>query len=148
MLKIGQQDLKEYIPLLYFWYAEMEMETCRSGSNCGSAQRAVHILSCLGGNTKYTPFNCQPSGLQILRARQGFKEQVKVLRFAWARGDVKEYSVAFICAASLFEALTTSVAAGIEVIEEAFSMALPGLIIFFFLSFPLSNFSSVNYEII
>lgn len=118
-------DLKEHAPLLYFWYAEMEMEICRSNSSCESEQRAVHILSCLGSNTKYTPFKCQSSGLQILRARQGFKEQCKGLRSAWARGNIKEYSVAFICAASLFEALTTGLGSGIEVMEEAFSMALP-----------------------
>ncbi|XP_020268919.1 protein NRDE2 homolog [Asparagus officinalis] len=118
-------DLMEYVPLLYFWYAEMEMEICRSASNSDSPQRAVHILCCLGGNIKYTPFKSRPSGLQILRARQGFKEQIKVLQSAWALGDIKEYSVVLICAASLFEALVTGLASGIEVIEEAFSMTLP-----------------------
>ncbi|EHA8588963.1 protein NRDE2 [Cocos nucifera] len=69
-------DLQENVPLLYFWYAEMEVAISTSCSNSElSLQRAVHILSCLG--------------------------------------------------ASLFEALTTGWSAGIEVIEQAFSMALP-----------------------
>nr|XP_010917280.1 protein NRDE2 homolog isoform X1 [Elaeis guineensis] len=119
-------DLRENVPLLYFWYAEMEVAASTSCSNSElSLQRAVHILSCLGGNMKYTPFKCQTSGLQLLRARQGFKEQIKSLLSAWARGDIKEHSVAYICSASLFEALTTGWSAGIEVIEQAFAMALP-----------------------
>lgn len=141
MLKSIAQDLKEHIPLLCFWYAEMEMEAYRSSRNSESAQRAVHILSCLGGTVKYTPFKSQPSGLSILRARQGFKEQIKVLRSAWARGHIKDCSVAFIRAASLFEVLTNGATAAIEVIEEAFSMALPGHILFLFIIFS-SNLSS------
>lgn len=138
------QDLKEHAPLLYFWYAEMEMEICRSSGSSESEQHAIHILSCLGGNTNYTPFKCQPSGLQILRARQGFKEQCKVLRSAWVRGNIKEYSVAFICAASLFEALTTGLDSGIEVMEEAFSMALPGHVLFFVYFCYLINKSDIQ----
>lgn len=118
--------IKEYLPLLYLWYAEMEMAIHSSGSSSEqSPQRAVHILSCLGSNIKYTPFKCQLPGLQILRARQGFKEQTKGLRSSWAHGDVKEHSVALVCAYSLFEMLTTGLSAGIEVIEETFSMTLP-----------------------
>lgn len=119
-------DLQENVPLIYFWYAEMEMATSALGSISElSKQRAVHILSCLGSNVKYTPFKSQTSSLQILRARLGFKEQIKGLRSAWSHGDIKEHSVAFICSASLFELLTTDWSTGVEVIEEAFSMVLP-----------------------
>lgn len=138
-LEPSEQDLRENVPLLYCWYAEMEVATSTSCSNSElSLQRAVHILSCLGGNIKYTPFKCQTSGLQLLRARQGFKEQIKSLRSAWGHGDVKEHSVAYICSASLFEALTTGWSAGIEVMEQAFAMALPGP---FCLFFKLQNLS-------
>ncbi|XP_020572786.1 protein NRDE2 homolog isoform X2 [Phalaenopsis equestris] len=120
------KELTEHIPILYIWYAEMEMAACKSSSSGGEfVQRALHILSCLGGNLKYSPFTTKTSGLDILRARQGFKEQVKNLRSAWAHGDVKESSVALIRTASLFEVLTTGCSAGIQIMEEAFSMALP-----------------------
>lgn len=119
-------ELMEHIPLLYLWYAEMELAACNSGQNTEQfVQRAMHILSCIGGNSKYSPFTAQPSALDILRARQGFKVQIKNLRSAWACGDVKECSVALICSASLFELLTTGWSAGIQIIEESFSMALP-----------------------
>lgn len=132
-LEPSEQDLQENVPLLYFWYAEMEVAASTSCSNSKlPLQRAVHILSCLGGNMKYTPFKSQTSGLQLLRAHQGFKEQIKSLRFAWARDDIKEHSVAYICSASLFEALITGWSAGIEVLEQAFAMALPGPFCLFF----------------
>lgn len=121
------QDLRENVPLLYLWYADMEIALSTSSSNTELfSQRAIHILSCLGGNVKYTPFNCQPSPLQILRARQGFKEQIRSLRNLWARGSIGEHSIAFVCAACLFETLTNDYCTGIQVIEEAFSMVLPG----------------------
>ncbi|XP_018675490.2 uncharacterized protein LOC104000079 isoform X3 [Musa acuminata AAA Group] len=119
-------DLRENVPLLYLWYADMEIALSTSSSNTELfSQRAIHILSCLGGNVKYTPFNCQPSPLQILRARQGFKEQIRSLRNLWARGSIGEHSIAFVCAACLFETLTNDSCTGIQVIEEAFSMVLP-----------------------
>ncbi|XP_042409299.1 nuclear exosome regulator NRDE2-like isoform X1 [Zingiber officinale] len=119
-------DLQENIPLLYFWYADMEIARSTSNSNSElSSQRAIHILSCLGGNVKYTPFSSQPSPVQILRARQGFKELIKSLRPVCARGSIGEQSLAIICAASLFEILTNDWFTGIQVIEEAFSMVLP-----------------------
>ncbi|XP_042399525.1 nuclear exosome regulator NRDE2-like isoform X1 [Zingiber officinale] len=119
-------DLQENIPLLYFWYADMEIAMSTSNSNSElSSQRAIHILSCLGGNVKYTPFSSQPSPVQILRARQGFKELIKSLRPVCARGSIGEQSLALICAASLFEILTNDWFTGIQVIEEAFSMVLP-----------------------
>lgn len=119
-------ELMEHIPILYLWYAEMELSACNSSIDTEQhSQHAVHILCCLGSNDKYSPFSSQPSALDVLRARQGFKVQVKNLRSAWAHGDVKESSVALICSASLFELLTTGLSAGIEIFEEAFSMALP-----------------------
>ncbi|KAJ8457921.1 hypothetical protein OPV22_030847 [Ensete ventricosum] len=118
-------DLRENVPLLYLWYADMEIALSTSSSNTEFSQRAIHILSCLGGNVKYTPFSCQPSPLQILRARQGFKEQIRSLRNLWARGSIGEHSIAFVCAACLFEILTNDYCTGIQVIEEAFKMVLP-----------------------
>lgn len=98
-----------------------------------STQHALHILSCLGSNAKYTPFASPVSGPQILRVRQGFKEQIKTLRPEWARGSVKESAVALVCSASLFETITSGFSCGLEVIEEAFSMVLPGWCLCFFL---------------
>ncbi|URE46950.1 hypothetical protein MUK42_32857 [Musa troglodytarum] len=119
-------DLRENVPLLYLWYADMEIALSTSSSNTELfSQHAIHILSCLGANVKYTPYNCQPSPLQILRARQGFKEQIRSLRNLWARGSIGEHSIAFVCAACLFEQLTNDYCTGIQVIEEAFSMVLP-----------------------
>ncbi|KAJ4793811.1 Protein NRDE2-like protein [Rhynchospora pubera] len=115
------KDFQEKVPLLYFWYTEVEM-----ASNAeSSTQRALHILSCLGSNAKYTPFTSPVSGLQILRVRQGFKEQIKSLQPEWACGTVKESAVALVCSASLFETITSGFLCGLEVIEEAFSMILP-----------------------
>ncbi|XP_072977344.1 uncharacterized protein [Typha angustifolia] len=120
------KDRQESIPLLYFWYADTEMTTSNSDNTIElPLQRAIHILSCLGSNTRYTPFKCAASSPQILRARQGFKEQIKSLRSTWARGVIKEHSIALIFSASLFESLTSSCSAGLEIIEEAFTMALP-----------------------
>ncbi|XP_077230808.1 uncharacterized protein LOC143863910 [Tasmannia lanceolata] len=118
--------LQENAPLLYFWYSEMELNTYTSGCNTESSPlRAIYILSCLGMGVKYSPFKCQASSLQLLRARQGFKEQIKNLRIVWARGDVRDWSIALICSAALFEDLTSGWGAGSTVFEEAFSMVLP-----------------------
>ncbi|KAG0502350.1 hypothetical protein HPP92_002422 [Vanilla planifolia] len=100
------EELVEHYPLLFLWYAEMELAACTSSSDTEQfLQRAVHILCCLGGNIKFIPFTSQPSSLHILRARQGFKEQVKNLSSAWARGDIKESSIALICSAFFVRAL-------------------------------------------
>lgn len=117
-------DLRRNVPLLYFWYAEMELANFTSGSGTCS-QRAVHILSCFGSGVKYSTYQCQPSQVQLLKAHQGFKEFIRTLRPMWARGNIKDESIALICAAALFEEITTGWAAGIGVIEEAFSMVLP-----------------------
>ncbi|OVA16559.1 RNA-processing protein [Macleaya cordata] len=118
-------DLRSNAPLLYFWYAEMELANCYREGSESLSQRAIHILSCLGIGVKYITFKCQPSSLQLLRAHQGFKECIRTLRSTWARGDIKEESIALICSASMFEELTTGWTAGIGVLEEAFSMVLP-----------------------
>ncbi|KAK9118131.1 hypothetical protein Scep_016224 [Stephania cephalantha] len=118
-------DLLSKMPLLYFWYAEMELTNFLERGLESSSVRATHILSCLGSGVKYSGFVGQPSSLQLLKARQGFKEQIKTLRLTWARGDIKDESIALICSAALFESLVTGWTAGISVLEEAFSMVLP-----------------------
>lgn len=124
-LLFSLQDIQSKGPLLYFWYAEAEL----ANSSESSSLRAVHILSCLGSGVKYTPFKCQASSLQLLRAHQGFKERIRTLRSRWAHGAIDDPSIAIICSAALFEGLTTGWAVGIEVLEQAFSMVLPGYFI-------------------
>ncbi|CAA6664727.1 unnamed protein product [Spirodela intermedia] len=93
-------------PFLFFWYADMEMtDFVSSGSEIAIRGSTIRPL--------------------LLRARQGFKEQIRSLRPLWAHGDVKNEAVALLCSASLFEMLTIGLDAGDEVIEEAFSMVLP-----------------------
>ncbi|KAL6635205.1 hypothetical protein ACP70R_027876 [Stipagrostis hirtigluma subsp. patula] len=121
------EDLRKKVPILYFWYAEMEIAVSTSRSNSDSVHRAIYILSCLGSNVKYTPFVGPISRPQVLRARQGFKEQTRSLRSAFASGGIKEESVALICSASLFESMTSGYSSGLEVIEETFHMALSGV---------------------
>lgn len=86
----------------------------------------MHILSCLGSGDKYSPYVGQPTSLQLLRARQGFKEHIRMLRSTWTRGIIDDSSIALICSAALFEELTTGPAAAIEIFDEAFTMVLPG----------------------
>lgn len=125
------QDLRKKVPILYFWYAEMEI-AISSGNNSDSVHRAIYILSCLGSNVKYTSFIGPISRPQVLRARQGFKEKIRSLRSAFACGGLKEESVALICSASLFESMTSGYSSGLQVIEETFPMALSGLSSFSF----------------
>uniref|UniRef100_A0A453PP19 Uncharacterized protein n=1 Tax=Aegilops tauschii subsp. strangulata TaxID=200361 RepID=A0A453PP19_AEGTS len=113
------QDLVRKVPILYFWYAEMEISISTSRNNSDSAHRAIYILSCLGSNIKYSSFGGPISRPLVLRARQGFKEQIRSLRSAFASGCLKEESVALICCASLFESMTSGYSSGLEVIEEA-----------------------------
>ncbi|KAJ4959907.1 hypothetical protein NE237_019817 [Protea cynaroides] len=120
-----QLELQSNAPLLYFWYAEVELANCPRSSLESSSPRAVYILSCLGSGAKYSPFKGQPSTVQLLRAHQGFKERIRTLRSAWARGDIKDQMIALICSAALFEELTSGWAAGIKVLEDAFLMVLP-----------------------
>ena len=103
----------------------MELANNTNGG-CESSYRAIHILSCLGNGTKYTPFKSQASSLQLLRARQGFKEKLRTVLSSWFRGIINDQSVALVCSASLFEELTSGCDAGIEVLDQAFTMVLPG----------------------
>ncbi|XP_015689394.2 nuclear exosome regulator NRDE2 [Oryza brachyantha] len=120
----ASEDLRKKVPILYFWYAEMELAISTSRNNSDSLDRAIHILSCLGNKVKYTSFDGSVSRPQVLKARQGFKEQIRSLRSLFASNAMKEESVALICSASLFESMTSGYASGLEVIEETFSMAL------------------------
>ncbi|MED6139315.1 hypothetical protein PIB30_082672, partial [Stylosanthes scabra] len=111
-------------PLLYFWYAEVELGN-KSNDDCESSHRAIHILSCLGSDTKYSPFKSQATSLQQLRARQGFKEKLRTVRSSWVRGIINDQSVALICSAALLEELTSGWDAGIDILDQAFAVALP-----------------------
>lgn len=117
-------DAQSNAPLLFFWYAEVELANS-FGDSSESVARAVHILSCLGCGIKYSSFKCKPSSLQQLRALQGFKERIRMLHATWIRGVVDDNSIALICSAALFEELTTNCDAAIEVLNQAFSMVLP-----------------------
>ncbi|CAL1369193.1 unnamed protein product [Linum trigynum] len=118
-----QEDFHRNAPLLYFWYAEIELAD--AAGNHQEPSRALHILSCLGSGTRYSPFECKPSSLQLLRARQGFKERLKMVRSAWVRGSIDDQTVAVTCSAALFEEMTSGWTAGVEVLDEAFTMVLP-----------------------
>ncbi|XP_028805517.1 protein NRDE2 homolog [Neltuma alba] len=115
-------ELQSSAPLLYFWYAEAELA---NANDCESSHRAMHILSCLGSGTKYSPYKSQPSSLQLLRARQGFKEKTRTVRSSWVRGVINDQSVALICSAALLEELTSGWDAVVEVFDQAFAMVLP-----------------------
>ncbi|GAV67638.1 NRDE-2 domain-containing protein [Cephalotus follicularis] len=117
-------DIKSNAPLLYLWYAELELAS-DSGPNPECSSRALHILSCLGSGEAYTPYTCQPSSLQLLKGRQGFKERIRAVRSAWRRGIIDDQSIALIHSAALLEELTTGWAAGIEVLDQAFTMMIP-----------------------
>lgn len=80
----------------------------------------------MGCGVKFSQFKSQPSSLQLLRARQGFKEQIRVIQEAWIHGSINENSVASICCASLFEELTSGLESGIEILNQSLSMVLPG----------------------
>ncbi|KAJ0047844.1 hypothetical protein Pint_16778 [Pistacia integerrima] len=119
-------DVQSNAPLLYLWYAEVELAN-NPGSDHESSFRAIHILSCLGSGLTYSPFKNRPSSLQLLRAHQGYMERMKTVRSGWARGAVNDQSIALICSAALFEELTNGLAAGINVLHQAFTMVLPEL---------------------
>ncbi|AES86890.2 putative siRNA-mediated silencing protein NRDE-2 [Medicago truncatula] len=118
------EEIQSNAPLLHLWYAEVELANNTNGGR-ESSYRAIHILSCLGNGTKYTPFKSQASSLQLLRARQGFKEKLRTVLSSWFRGIINDQSVALVCSASLFEELTSGCDAGIEVLDQAFTMVLP-----------------------
>lgn len=111
-----------------------------------SSSRAIHILSCLGSGESYSPFKSQPSNLQLLRARQGFKERIKTVRVAWTTGAIDDLSIAIICSAAIFEELTAGWAAGIEVLDQSFAMVLPGNLAFSMIIYPYGPASVPNME--
>ncbi|KAK2655649.1 hypothetical protein Ddye_008701 [Dipteronia dyeriana] len=117
-------DAQSNAPLLYLWYAETELANIPDNDS-ESSFRAIHILSCLGSGWTYSTFKGQPSSLQILRAHQGYMERIKAVRSTWLRGVVNDQSIALICSVALFEELTRGWAAGIEVLNVAFTMVLP-----------------------
>lgn len=100
-----------------------------SDSNSESGLRAIHILYCFGSGVKYIPFTCQPSSLQQLRARQGFKERIRMIRSIGAHIVTDDRCTALICSAALFEELTAGWTAASEVFDQAFSMVLPGMLL-------------------
>ncbi|KAM1938381.1 hypothetical protein FF1_015989 [Malus domestica] len=117
-------ELQSNASLLYFWYAETELAN-EHGNGCESSLRAMHILFCLGSGSTYSPYKSHPSNLQLMRARQGFKEKIRTVQMALMRGVIDDQSVALICSAALFEELTSGWAAGIEVLDQAFALVLP-----------------------
>lgn len=127
---LTEQDIRPNASLLYFWYAEVELANSPSESS-DSSSRAKHILSCLGSGTRYSPFTGQPSSMQQLRARQGFKDLIKTLSSKWSRGMIDDHSAALICSAALFEELSTGLASALEILEHSFTMVLPGELAFF-----------------
>lgn len=120
-----KQDARPNASLLYFWYAEAELAN-KSSESSDSSSRAIHILSCLGSGERYTPFKGLLSSVQQLRARQGFKDRIKVLSSTWARGVIDDSSAALICSAALFEELTSGWSYALEILENSFTMVLPG----------------------
>lgn len=110
--------------LIYQWYAEVELANS-SESNSESGLRAMHILYCFGSGAKYIPYTCQPSSLQQLRARQGFKERIRTLRSMGTHIVTDDRCTSLICSAALFEELTAGWTAASEVFDQAFSMVLP-----------------------
>ena len=124
-LCLTKQELRSNASLLYFWYAEVELAN-NSSKSSDSSSRAIHILSCLGNGAKYTPFKGQLSSVQQLRARQGFKDRIRMLSSTWAHGVTDDHSAALICSAALFEELTSGWACALEILENSFTMVLPG----------------------
>ncbi|KAL9241950.1 hypothetical protein vseg_016001 [Gypsophila vaccaria] len=120
----GPPSENQTAPMLYLWYAEMELAGCYS-SESESKSRALHILSCLGSGTTYSPYKGRPLSTQLLRAHQGFKEHINAVRSLWARELVSDSSVALICSAAQYERLTIGWAAGVKVLADALSMVLP-----------------------
>lgn len=120
-----KQEARSNAYLLYFWYAEVELANDSSESSDASS-RAIHILSCLGSGASYTPYKGQLSSVQQLRARQGFKDRIRMLSSTWAHGVIDDPSAALICSAALFEELTSGWSYALEILENSFTMVLPG----------------------
>lgn len=121
------QELQDNAPLLYLWYAESEVaNSSGSGLETESSSRAMHILSYLGSGLAYVPYTSQPSSMQILRARQGFREKLKKIQSIWSHGVTDDQSAAVVCSAALFEELTNDLSGAVEILDQMFSSVLPG----------------------
>ncbi|KAF2548786.1 hypothetical protein F2Q70_00023217 [Brassica cretica] len=121
------KELQDNSPLLYLWYAESEVANSSGGGlETESSSRAMHILCYLGSGLAYVPYTSQPSSMQILRARQGFREKLKKIQSIWSHGVTDDQSVALVCSAALFEELTNDLSGTVEILEHMFSSVLPG----------------------
>ncbi|CAH8284569.1 unnamed protein product [Eruca vesicaria subsp. sativa] len=121
------KELQDNAPLLYLWYAESEIaNSSGSGLETESSSRALHILCYLGSGLAYVPYSSQPSSMQILRARQGFREKLKTIQSIWSHGVTDDQSAALVCSAALFEELTNDLSGAVEILEHMFSSVLPG----------------------
>ncbi|GMH12003.1 hypothetical protein Nepgr_013844 [Nepenthes gracilis] len=118
-------ESRSILPLLYFWYVDTERANSSGSSESETRFRILHILCCLGCGIAYTPYKCQPTSMQLLRAHQGFKERLLTVRSSWTCGAVDDSSIALVCSAALFEELTAGWAAGVKVVAEALAMVLP-----------------------
>lgn len=113
--------------MLYLWYAESEVaNSSGSGLETESSSRAMHILCYLGSGLAYVPYTSQPSSMQILRARQGFREKLKKIQSIWSHGVTDDQSAAVVCSAALFEELTNDLSGAVEILDQMFSSVLPG----------------------
>ncbi|KAJ0264325.1 hypothetical protein HA466_0026970 [Hirschfeldia incana] len=122
------KELQDNAPLLYLWYAESEItNSSGSGPETESSSRALHILCYLGSGLAYVPYTSHPpSSMQILRARQGFREKLKLIQSIWSHGVTDDQSEALVCSAALFEELTNDLPGAVEILEHMFSSVRPG----------------------
>ncbi|GAB2286590.1 hypothetical protein Dimus_020987 [Dionaea muscipula] len=123
-ISVLPQESRSNAPILYFWYAEMELASSSHGRSASSS-RILHILHFLGCQIAYSPYKYQPSSVQLLRAHQGFKEQLKTARASWASGDYDDSSIALVCSAALFEEFSAGCTAAVNVLLESLAMVLP-----------------------
>ncbi|KFK39103.1 hypothetical protein AALP_AA3G201300 [Arabis alpina] len=120
------KELQYNAPLLYLWYAESEVANSSGCRETESSSRAMHILCYLGSGVAYIPYSSQPASMQILRARQGFREKLKKIQSTWSHGVTDDQSAALVCSAALFEELTNDLPGAFEILEHMFSSVLPG----------------------
>ncbi|EOA29757.1 hypothetical protein CARUB_v10012846mg [Capsella rubella] len=121
------KELQYNASLLCLWYAESEIaNSSLRAKDTESSSRAMHILCYLGSGLAYVPYTSQSSSMQILRARQGFREKLKKIQSAWSHGVTDDQSAALVSSAALFEELTNDLSAAVEILEHMFSSVLPG----------------------
>ncbi|CAA7027452.1 unnamed protein product [Microthlaspi erraticum] len=119
------KELQYNAPMLYLWYAESEVANSSGSSReTEPSSRAMHILCYLGSGLPYIPYTSQPSSMQILRARQGFREKLKKIQSTWSHGVTDDQSAALVCSAALFEELTNGLPGAVEILEHMFSSVL------------------------